>query len=143
MRKQGASIEFERVDVQHFQALATETLAQEIGEACILFDCENARAFLKKEFCQRSQTGTDFEHVIVRSNLRLIDNPSRKVLVVQKILTKRFDRRNVYFLKRRPYVGEPHGKVSKDTASPGEIRLLSTKLCKQNMQEPRIIFTSY
>jgi len=57
-------------------------------------------------------------------------------LVVQEILTKRFDRRDVYFLKRRPDVGELHTEVGEGAASSAKPVSLFTKLCKQNMQEP-------
>jgi len=38
----------------------------------------------------------------------LIDNPSGEILIVQKILPESLDRRDAYFLKRRPYLGEIH-----------------------------------
>jgi hypothetical protein len=65
----------------------------------------------------------------------LIDNPSGKVLVVQEILTESLDRRDVYFLKRRPYVGKLHTDVGECAASPAKLASLFTKWCEQNMQE--------
>lgn len=73
----------------------------------------------------------------------LIDNPSGKVLVVQEILTESLDGRDVYFLKRRPYVGKLHGKAGECAASRSKLASLFTKSCKQNMQERAILFTSY
>jgi hypothetical protein len=58
-------------------------------------------------------------------------------------LTERFDRRDVYFLKRRPDVGEPHTEVAEGAACSAKSVSLFTKLCKQNMQESGILFTSY
>jgi hypothetical protein len=52
---------------------------------------------------------------------------------VQKILTKGFDRRDVYFLKRRPYVGELHKNVGEGATSPTKLVSLFTKSCEQNM----------
>jgi len=65
----------------------------------------------------------------------LIDDPLGEVSIVQKILTESFDWRDVYFLKRCPYVGELHKKVSEYAAKSAKALFLFTKLCEQNMQE--------
>jgi hypothetical protein len=62
---------------------------------------------------------------------------------VQKILTKRFDRRDVYFLKRRPYIGELHKKVGECATNPAKLVSLFTKPCEQNTQHEESLFTSY
>jgi len=49
----------------------------------------------------------------------------------------------VYFLKRRPYVGELHLNAGEGATSPAKLVSLFTKSCEQNMQELRILFTSY
>jgi len=64
-------------------------------------------------------------------------------LIVQKILTKGFDRRDVYFLKRRPNVGELHKNVDEGATSAAKSVSLFTKSCEQNIQELGILFTSY
>jgi hypothetical protein len=62
------------------------------------------RTFFKKKFGQRAQTGTDLDNIIFRSDLRLIDDPASEVLVVQKVLTKSFDRRDADFFQCRAYL---------------------------------------
>jgi hypothetical protein len=49
----------------------------------------------------------------------------------------------VYFLKRRPYVGELHKNVGEGATSPTKLVSLFTKPCEQNMQKLGILFTSY
>ena len=61
------------------------------------------RAFFKNKLGQRAQAGPDLEDIILRSDLRLIDNPARQVLVVQKVLTERFGRRDADLFERRAY----------------------------------------
>jgi hypothetical protein len=73
----------------------------------------------------------------------LIDNPPGEVLIVQKILTESFDWRDVYLLKRRPYVGKLHTKAGEGVTSPAKSVFLFTKSCEQNMHKPPILFTSY
>src|SRR4030095_6609241 len=75
--------------------------------------------------------------------VRLVDDPSGEILIVQEILTESFDRRDVYFLKRRPYVGELHKSVAKCAPNPAKLVSLFTKSCEQNMEESGILFTSY
>jgi len=58
-------------------------------------------------------------------------------------LTESFDWRDLYFLKRRPYVGELHMTASEGITSPAKSVFLFTKSCEQNMQKPPILFTSY
>src|SRR5207249_9445079 len=65
-------------------------------------------AFLSKQFSQSAQTRTDFDDVISRTYLCLIDDPAREIWVVQKILSESFDRRDFYFPKRRANLGELH-----------------------------------
>jgi len=66
------------------------------------------RALLKKQFGQSAESWADLNNVIVWRYINLIDDPSRKVLVVQKILSESLDWRDADFLERRPYLGELH-----------------------------------
>ena len=86
----------------------TERFAQEIREARVFLDCENLCAFLKRQLGESAQARSNFYDIIVRNDLRLIDDPARKILVVQKILPESLDRRNPDSRKRYPYFGEPH-----------------------------------
>src|ERR1700687_4547378 len=108
MCKKRAPIEFQGIGVDYFKPLMTDVCAQKICEARVFFDRENARAFLKNERSQRASSGPNFDHVIVRSDLRLIHNPASKILVVKKILAKGFGWRKGYVSKRGSYVGELH-----------------------------------
>ena len=76
--------------MQYFKPLIIDVHAQKICEARVFFNRENARTFLKNEPGQRAEAGPNFDHVIVGSDLRLIDNPASKILVVKKILAKPF-----------------------------------------------------
>jgi hypothetical protein len=62
---------------------------------------------------------------------------------MQKILTKGFDRRDVYFLKRRPNVGELHWNAGEGATSAAKPVSLFAKSCEQNMQQLGFLFTSY
>jgi len=62
---------------------------------------------------------------------------------MQEILSEGFDRRDLYFLKRRPYIGKLHVKVGERVPSLPKLASLFTKSCEQNMQRRGILFTSY
>jgi hypothetical protein len=64
---------------------------QKLCKSRILFDRENMRAFFQNKSRQRAQARPDLDHIIFRSDLRLIDNPTSQILIVQKILAERLD----------------------------------------------------
>jgi len=103
MREKNAGIELQRVSVDDFESLLPEARMQKLCKSRIPFDRENVRAFFKNKLGQRAQAGPDLEDIILRSDLRLIDNPARQVLVVQKVLTERFGRRDADLFERRAY----------------------------------------
>ena len=104
MREKNAWIEFQRISVDDFKSLIPEARTQKLCKSRILFDRENMRAFFQKKSGQRAQAGPDLDHIIFRSDLRLIDNPASEVLIVQKVLAESFGRRDADFLKRRAYL---------------------------------------
>jgi hypothetical protein len=104
MREQNAWIELQCISVDDFKSLVAETRAQKLCKSRILFDRENMRAFFEKKPGQRAQAGSDFDDIIFRSDLRLIDNPASEVLIVQKVLAESFGWRHADFLERRAYL---------------------------------------
>src|SRR5262249_8936132 len=101
MREQNAWIEFQRVNVEDFKSLVPKLRTQKLCKSHILFDRENVRAFFKNKSGQRAQAWPDLNNVIFRTDLRLIDNPASEVLIVQKVLTESFGRRQADFFERR------------------------------------------
>ena len=71
---------------------ASKFLAEIIREPFVFFDCENLRASRERQFTQRAQPWADLDDEIFRADVRLINDPSREILVVQKILAETFDR---------------------------------------------------
>ena len=92
MRKKNTRIKLQSVYIQYFQSRMIETFAQKIREAGVFLDCENVRAFLKRQLSESAQARSNFYHIIVRNYLRLINDPAGKILVVQKILPESLDR---------------------------------------------------
>src|SRR5262249_37256001 len=137
MRKKRARIEFKRVDVEQFKPPISETRAQKIRQSPVLFDRKNTRAFLENKESQRAESGSNLDDIIIRSDLRLIDNPASKILFVQKILSERFGWREVEFSKRGSYVRQLHESLARRTMQAWELISLFTKLCEQNPREPR------
>src|SRR4029453_3501105 len=103
MSKKNAWIEFQRISVDDFNSLIAEARTQKVGKSRILFDRENMCTLFKKKPGQRPQAGPDFDHIIFRSDLRLIDNPACEVLIVQKVLAECFCRRHADFVERPAY----------------------------------------
>src|SRR5258708_16323017 len=101
MREKNACIELQRISVDDFKSLIPEARTQKLRKSRILFDRKNVRAFFKNKSGQRAQAGSDLDHIIFRSDLRLIDNPASEILIVQKVLAESFGRRHADFLKRR------------------------------------------
>ena len=101
MSKQNAWIELQRISVDDFKSLVAKPRTQKFCKSGILFDRENVRAFFEKKPGQRAQAGPDLDHIIFRSDLRLIDNPASEILIVQKVLTESFGRPDADFRKRR------------------------------------------
>ena len=102
--KQNAWIELQRISVDDFKSLIAEARTQKLCKSRIFFDRQNMRAFFKKKPGQRAQAGPDLDHIIFRSDLRLIDNPASEILIVQKVLAESFGRRHADFLERRAYL---------------------------------------
>ena len=75
------------------------------------------RAFLKNKSGQRAQAWANLDHVIIRSNLRLIDNPPGQVLIVQEILSEGLGRRYADFFKRRADLGKLHRNFAERTGN--------------------------
>src|SRR5207249_7725933 len=104
MRKKNAWIELQRISVDDFKSLVAKARTQKLCKSRILFDRQNVRSFFQKKPGQRAQAGPDLDHIIFRSDLRLIDNPASEVLIVEKVLTESFGRPDADFLKRRAYL---------------------------------------
>src|SRR6476620_4018405 len=104
MSEKNAWIELQRISVDDFESLVSEARTQKRCKSRILFDRKNVRAFFENKPGQCAQTGSDLDHIICRSDLRLIDNPASEVLIVQKVLTESFGRPYADFLKRRAYL---------------------------------------
>ena len=101
MREKNAWIKLQRISVDDFKSFIREARTQELCKSRILFDCENMRAFFQNKSGQCAQARPDLDHIIFRSDLRLIDNPTREILIVQKILAERLDGGYANFLKCR------------------------------------------
>ena len=99
-----AWIELQRISVDDFKSLIPEARTQKLCKSRILFDRQNMRSFFQKKPGQRAQAGPDLDHIIFRSDLRLIDNPASEVLIVQKVLAESFGRRHADFFERRAYL---------------------------------------
>src|SRR6476646_2866481 len=104
MREQNVWIEFQRINVDDFKSVIPEARTQKLCKSRILFDRQNMRSFFHKKPRQRAQTGPDLDDIIFRSDLRLIDDPARQVLIVQEILAKSFGRRDADSFQRRVYL---------------------------------------
>ena len=104
MREKNAWIELQRISVDDFKSLVPEARTQKLCKSRILFDRENVRAFFEKKPGQRAQARTDLDHIICRSDSRLINNPASEVLIVQKVLSESFGRPDADFRKRRAYL---------------------------------------
>src|SRR4029078_6070725 len=104
MREKNAWIKLQRIGMNDFKPLICETRTQKLCKSRILFNRENMRAFFQNKSGQRAQAGPELDHIIFRSDLRLIDNPTREILIVQKILAERLDRGYANFLKCRSNV---------------------------------------
>ena len=104
MSEQNAWIELQRISVDDFKSLVAKPRTQKFCKSGILFDRKNGRAFFEKKPGQRAQARPDLDHIICRSDLRLIDNPASEVLIVQKVLTESFGRPDADFLKCRAYL---------------------------------------
>src|SRR4030095_16334659 len=137
MREKNAGIELQRVSVEDFKSLVPEARTQKLCKSRIFFDRQNVRAFFKKKPGQRAQAGPDLDDVIFRSDFRLIDDPASEILVVQKVLTESFDRRDADFFQRRAYVRKLHRRGAWGTGQQGKFVRLFTKFCEQNASRQR------
>jgi hypothetical protein len=70
--------------------LRAETLRQTFHEAAIKFDSEHFIGFVQKQFGERPQSGSDFEHFVGGRELCSVDDAPELVAIVQKILAERF-----------------------------------------------------
>jgi hypothetical protein len=104
MREKNAGIELQRVSVNDFKPLVSEARTQKLCKSRILFDRKNMPSFSQKKPGQRAQAGPDLDHIIFRSDLRLIDNPASEILIVQKVLAESFGRRDTDFFQRPAYL---------------------------------------
>jgi hypothetical protein len=104
MSEKNAWIELQRISIDDFKPLVAKPRTQKFCKSGILLDRENVRAFFEKKPGQLAQARPDLDHIICRSDLRLIDNPASEVLIVQKVLTESFGRPDADFLKRRAYL---------------------------------------
>src|SRR5215472_3406193 len=132
MGEKNAWIELQRISVNDFKPLISEAGTQKLCKSRILFDRQNMRAFFQKKPGQRAQAGPDFDHIIFRSDLRLIDNPSSEILIVEKILAEGLNRRHADFLKRLTYFRKLHSRRMRPIRQQGKLLGLFTKLCEQN-----------
>ena len=69
-----------------------EFVAEKLCQSSVFFDCENTGGVRKGKFCQRTQSGANFDDEVFRTDVCLIDNPFCKVAIVQKVLAEAFDR---------------------------------------------------
>src|SRR6185503_14261848 len=84
-----AHFKIQGVTVHDLDATSGEMLAQKIRKTPIFFDCQNLCARFEHRFGQRAETRTNFQNEIFRRQLRLLHDPTRKILIVKKILTER------------------------------------------------------
>src|SRR4249919_1710677 len=108
MSEQNAWIKLQRISIDDFKSLIPEARTQKLCKSCIFFDRQNMRSSFQKKPGQGAQTGPDLDDIIFRSDLRLIDDPASKVLIVQKVLAERFDRRDADFFQCCVYLGKLH-----------------------------------
>jgi hypothetical protein len=104
MSKQSAWIELQRISVDDFKSLICEARTKKFCKSRIFFDRQNMRSFFQKKSGQRAQARSDLDYIIVRSDLRLIDNPASEILIVQKVLTESLGRRDADFFERHVYL---------------------------------------
>src|SRR5262249_5904928 len=132
MGEKNAWIELQRISVDDFKSLIPESRTQKLCKSCVLFDRQNMRAFFQKKPGQRAQAGPDFDHIVFRSDLGLIDDPASEILIVEKILTALLNRRHADFLKRLTYFRKLHSRRMRPIRQQGKLLGLFTKLCEQN-----------
>src|ERR1700748_551904 len=92
MCEKNAWIELQRISVDDFESLILEARTQKRCKSSILFDRQNLGTFFKNKFGQGAQARTDFDDIIFRLDMCLIDDPAGDVLIVQKVLTESLDR---------------------------------------------------
>src|ERR1700755_3149192 len=74
MREKNAWIELQRISVDDFKSLVSKDRTQKRSSTRILSERKNVRAFFKNKPGQCADPGPDLDHIIFRSDLRLIDN---------------------------------------------------------------------
>ena len=114
--------------MKDLQAFAAETAAQELREASIFFERENMCARVENKLRQRSQPRPNFHDVVLRSQVRFVHNPTRKVLVMQEILAERFHGRNPNLPKGGVDLRELHGKQASQGEADAKFSALFTKM---------------
>ena len=64
-----------------------KTRAQKIRQPRVFFQRQHTRSFVQYQFRQCAETWSDFDYIILSSQIGLIDDPPREILIVQKILS--------------------------------------------------------
>ena len=122
MREKNARIELQRISVDDFKSLIVETRERKKFASRASFSIARTCApFSRRNLVNAPKPGPISTHIIFRSDLRLIDNPASEILIVQKILTESFGRRDADFFKRRAYLGKLHRRGARPTRQQGKL----------------------
>src|SRR5689334_1608242 len=95
------------------ERLSAEFFAKEFRQPSIFFDRQNLRAGSERGSGDGAKTRTDLEHEIAGRNVRLFHNPTREILVVQKILAERFYRHDSYLTECVGDFGKLHQRTGR------------------------------
>src|SRR2546423_8554482 len=74
-----SQIEIEGITMNDFEVCSSKSLPQEFHQALIFFDSEHARTGFEDELCKRPESRPNFDDVIVRRKVGLLNNPTRQV----------------------------------------------------------------
>jgi len=94
--------------MHNFQSAILKFVAQKFYEPFVFLDCEDARAFRKHKFGQRAEPRPNLDDEVFRTDLCLVDDSSREIPIVQKVLAEAFDWRDADFPQSCGYFGQLH-----------------------------------
>ena len=101
--------------MEQFHARITESFRQPRHHAAIFFDEGDRDVLGEKVFRQSTKSGSDFDHMITRVQTEAGHDPTRKILIVQKILAEALARLGVQSRESPLDFGESHGLRIEDS----------------------------
>src|SRR5213079_991763 len=103
----------ERIAVVQFESRVAEFFAQKIRQPRIFLQRQQTRATLQNLAGEGAKPRPNFQDKIVRTDLGLLDNPARQVLVVQEILSQFFRRSHASVVERYANLRKIHPLISR------------------------------